>query len=107
MHTCSFETASSVPRVHAICDHSLTVIRVSVMQSQAKATPGVFPIGAAEAQYEQELKAFIKQSGGEVGMSILGSVKKPESFPKNTRLKAFLQAHSNSFAVAGDKVSLK
>lgn len=63
--------------------------------------------GAAEAQYEKELKAFIKQSGGEVGMSILGSVKKPESFPKATKLKAFLQAHPKSFTVTGDKVTLK
>lgn len=67
----------------------------------------VFLEGTAEAQYEKDLKAFLKQSGGEVNLSILGSVKKPDLFPKSTKLKAFLQAHSSSFTVQGDKVLLK
>ena len=67
----------------------------------------VFLKGTAEAQYEKDLKAFLKQSGGEVNLSILGSVKKPDLFPKSTKLKAFLQAHSSSFTVQGDKVLLK
>ena len=60
--------------------------------------------GPAHLQYEQDLRAYLKQSGGEAQLSLLGSVKKPD---KSTKLKAFLQAHPNSFTVQGDKVSLK
>lgn len=64
--------------------------------------------GAPEAQWEKELKAFLKQSGGEAQLSVLGSVKKPEGIAKTTKLKAFLQAHPKSFAVSVEgKVSLK
>lgn len=64
-------------------------------------------VGTEQSQYEQDLKAYLKQSGGEAQLSLLGSVKKPESLPKSTRLKAFLQAHPGSFTVQGDRVVLK
>lgn len=75
--------------------------------SQLCACTNIGVSGPAAAQWQSALKAYLVQSGGETDMSKLGSVKKPEGLPKGQKLKAFLQQHSDVFALDGNTVTLK